>query len=184
MRLKPAIFLDRDGTLNYDPGYLHRIEDWRWLPGVVDALKALQKAGYELVVVSNQSGIARGYYGAADLLKLQAWLDSRLAEQGIKIAAWEYCPHGPDENCSCRKPEPGLILGAAERLGIDLAKSWMIGDKQSDAEAGLRAGCHSILLGKNPENPRPEALVCPDLPAAARMILERRELVSQEQRAF
>ena len=113
--LRRAIFLDRDGTLNKDTGYVHRKEDWHWLPGVVEALKRFHAVGYALVVVSNQSGLARGMYDLAALHELEAWINADLEAKGAAIDAWYYCPHLPEITgpCSCRKPAPGLILRAA-----------------------------------------------------------------------
>lgn len=149
MRLKRAVFLDRDGTLNQDVGYTHRISEWVWLPGTVGALKKLQKAGWLLVVASNQSGIGRGYYGWQDLQKLEGWVNTQLALAGVNIAGWYYCPHLPADGCSCRKPQPGLLLKAASELGIDLNVSWMLGDKISDIQAGLAAGCSSGMVANS-----------------------------------
>lgn len=151
--MNKAIFLDRDGTLNYDAGYTHKIEDWRWLPGAKTGLKKFYDAGWTLIVVSNQSGIGRGYYKREDLARLENWLNGELAKEGIKISAWRYCPHLPNEGCACRKPEPELLLGAAKELNVDLKRSWMIGDRMTDARAGLNAGCRAglILYDKKPE---------------------------------
>lgn len=153
MWLKRAIFLDRDGTLNFDSGYLHRIEDWRWLPGAIEGLRAFREAGYLLVVATNQSGIARGYYDQSQLTRLEEWVNTQLQEQGCPIDAWFHCPHLPGSGCYCRKPAPGMILEASVFLGIDLARSWMLGDRSSDIEAGLRAGCHAGLI-LNQQYPR------------------------------
>lgn len=133
-----AIFLDRDGTLNNDTGYVHRKEDWHWLPGVVETLRRFHAVGYLLVVVSNQSGIARGMFGEDDLHALEAWINEDLAASNAVIDAWYYCPHLPEVTgpCDCRKPEPGLLLRAAADLNIDLARSWMVGDRVRDMQAG------------------------------------------------
>lgn len=153
---RPAIFLDRDGTLNYDAGYTHRIGDWRWLPGALAGLAAFSKAGYPLVVVSNQSGIARGFYDSGQLKTLEAWLDDELARAGIRIAGWYYCPHGPDDKCLCRKPRPGLVLRAAAELDLDPGRSWLLGDRLSDLQAGAAAGC-KVGLVRNPAWPEETA---------------------------
>ena len=177
--LRRAIFLDRDGTLNKDTGYVHRKEDWHWLPGVVEALKRFHAVGYALVVVSNQSGLARGMYDLAALHELEAWINADLEAKGAAIDAWYYCPHLPEITgpCSCRKPAPGLILRAAEEMGLDLARSWMVGDRVRDVEAGLAAGCRCVLLrpaqgGYAADAPVPPGVaVAPHLAAAEVLIL-------------
>ena len=177
--LRRAIFLDRDGTLNKDTGYVHRKEDWHWLLGVVEALKRFHAVGYALVVVSNQSGLARGMYDLAALHELEAWINADLEAKGAAIDAWYYCPHLPEITgpCSCRKPAPGLILRAAEEMGLDLARSWMVGDRVRDVEAGLAAGCRCVLLrpaqgGYEADAPVPPGVaVAPHLAAAEVLIL-------------
>ncbi len=152
--MRPAIFLDRDGTLNDDVGYLYECEKWRWLPGAVEALALFAQKGYALVVITNQSGIARGYYTAADVHTLHTWLNATLNKQGLHIDAFYYCPHHPDFSgpCSCRKPSPYLLYQAAQDLDLDLSRSFMIGDKMSDVQAGLAAGCAAYLIDeKKPE---------------------------------
>ena len=146
---KRAIFLDRDGVINEDLGYVHRIEDFRFLPGVFEALRRLQKMGYALVVVTNQSGIGRGFYGEEEFMRLSGWMRERLQEEGIELLDILHCPHHPDAGCECRKPEPGMILEAARRHGIDLGRSWMVGDRPSDIEAARRAGVGGAILLQN-----------------------------------
>jgi len=142
-----AIFLDRDGVINVDHGYVGSIKDFEFISGVFEALRMLQKKGYKLFIVTNQSGIGRGYYSEEDFLKLTEWMLQRFEEEGIRIEEVAYCPHHPDAGCSCRKPEPGMIEKLARMYGIDLKNSYMIGDKPSDVEAGRRAGVgHQILL--------------------------------------
>lgn len=142
----PAVFLDRDGTLNVEKEYVFRYEDWEWIPGAVEGLKELGKMGFKLVVVSNQSGVARGYYARADMEELHRRVGEDLKSQGVTIAGFYYCPHGPGEGCACRKPEPGMILHAAKDLDIDLSRSFMVGDKAIDVEAGRRAGVRTFLV--------------------------------------
>lgn len=146
MAKRRAIFLDRDGTLNYDAGYTHKIADWHWKPDAIEALAKFQNNGWLLVVVSNQSGIGRGYYTLKQVKQLEAYIDAQLAQKNVQIAAWRYCPHLPEANCLCRKPKPGLILKAARQLNINLSRSWMIGDRLCDAEAGNAAGCQIGLV--------------------------------------
>ncbi len=142
-----AAFIDRDGVINEDRGYVHRREDFAWRPGAVDALARLQRAGRALVVVTNQSGIARGLYTLADLQALHGWMQDELQRQGVALAGIYACPHHPQavrpefrSDCDCRKPQPGLILQAQRELLLDLAASCLFGDKASDIDAGRRAG--------------------------------------------
>jgi D-glycero-D-manno-heptose 1,7-bisphosphate phosphatase len=148
-----AIFLDRDGTIIEDAGYLSRIEDIKFFPYSFEALFLLQKAGFMLFLVSNQSGIGKGKFTAERMLEVHSEVERQLQEQGINITGFYFCPHHPKaavpeyrQNCSCRKPEPGLLLKAAREHQIDLTKSFMIGDKISDPQSGKRAGCRSILV--------------------------------------
>jgi D-glycero-D-manno-heptose 1,7-bisphosphate phosphatase len=172
------VFLDRDGTLNLETGYVHDRAGWQWLPGAPQALARLHGFGYRLVVVSNQSGLARGLYGTADVDALHDYVNEDLAGRGAIIDAFYYCPHHPDftGDCSCRKPKPGLLLRATEELGLDCKRSWMIGDKISDIRAGRAAGCRSILVrtgyGHRAEADMPAGLpVADDLRAAAELII-------------
>lgn len=139
--MKKALFLDRDGTINADYAYVHDKEHFDFLPGVFDFCRAAQAKGYLIIVITNQSGIARGYYTEADLRALNDWMVARFAEEGVTIADVFHCPElsGPD-----RKPEPGLFLKARDKYGIDMAASVSLGDKPRDVEAGKRAG-----VGKN-----------------------------------
>ncbi len=147
--MRKAIFLDRDGVINEDFGYVHKVEDFCFLPGVFEALRHFKALGYKLILITNQSGIGRGYYSEEDFQKLTDWMQERLAKEGVRLDAIYYCPHHPQQGCDCRKPEPGMITQAAKEHGIDLTNSWMIGDKPSDIEAAKRAGVgHIILLKK------------------------------------
>jgi histidinol-phosphate phosphatase family protein len=140
------VFLDRDGTLVEDVGYTHRLEDYRLLDGVAPALRRLAAAGWRLAIVTNQSGIARGYYGVADFERFQAWLAADLAGRGVAIEASYFCPHLPDAGCACRKPATGMLERAREELGADLGASWVVGDHAVDAELARRAGCAGAVL--------------------------------------
>ncbi len=157
------VFLDRDGTLVRDTGYPHRPEDYELLPGVIGGLQTLAEAGYRFAIVTNQSGIGRGFFDEAAFHAFNELLFADLAESGIEIAATFFCPHTPEAGCSCRKPLPGLIDRARNVLGATLAESWLIGDSPGDAGAGLAAGCRGVVLTGTEE--------CPDLAAAASHIL-------------
>lgn len=144
---RPAAFLDRDGVLNVDKGYLYRSEDFEWIPGAIEAVKRLNDHGFLVFVVTNQSGVARGYYGEDDVARLHAWMNDELAKHGARIDKFYYCPHyteGPASEyvkaCQCRKPLPGLILAAFAEWDIDREKSFLIGDKDSDLVAAAAAG--------------------------------------------
>ncbi len=168
-----AVFLDRDGTLIEHVPYLSRPEEIRLLEGTVPALRLLSREGYRLFVVSNQSGLARGYFTKEDLAEVEAALDAVFTSCGIRIESMRYCPHHPKDECPCRKPAPGLILDLAAQYGIDLQRSWMVGDQQSDVGAGKRAGCRAILVGPDlriaPEG-QPD-FVSPDILGAAGLIV-------------
>ncbi|HET9103114.1 MAG TPA: HAD family hydrolase [Solirubrobacteraceae bacterium] len=140
------MFLDRDGTIIEDVGYPRDPAAVTVLPGALAALHALRGLGFALVVVSNQSGLARGLVSEAEAKAVHDRFLELCAAGGVRFDAVSYCPHGPEDGCDCRKPAPGMLLAAADRLGIDLTASFMIGDKASDVEAGRRAGCRTIRL--------------------------------------
>lgn len=150
---KKAIFLDRDGTINVDHGYVHQIDDFQFIEGVGKALKQLQDKGWLLVLVTNQSGIARGYFSEEQFLQLTEWLDWSLDEDyGVVMDGIYYCPHHPEgqgeyrEACDCRKPQSGMLIQAIKDLGIDPTKSVMVGDKLEDMLAGKNAGVKTNIL--------------------------------------
>jgi D-glycero-D-manno-heptose 1,7-bisphosphate phosphatase len=145
-----AVFLDRDGTLIEDVGYPDDPDGVRLVPGAADALAALRRGGFALVVVSNQSGIGRGLVTPEQAESVHERFVAELAAHGVELDDARYCPHAPDESCPCRKPSPGLLRDAASELGVDLAGSFMVGDKPSDVEAGRRAGCRTVLLAPAP----------------------------------
>lgn len=138
-----AVFLDRDGVLIADKGYISRPEDVEVLPGVRDALLRLQDAGWRLIVVTNQSGIGRGLFSVEDYERVTARMCALIQ---VEFGGSFFCPHVPEDGCDCRKPRPGLLLKAAQELGIDLAQSVMVGDRLSDVEAGSAAGCRLSLF--------------------------------------
>ncbi len=150
---RPAVFIDRDGVLNEERAFVYRPEDFVFIPGAIEALRLLQAAGYLLVVVTNQSGIARGLYTEADYLALSAHLRRSLQSSGIRLDAIEHCPHLPDAplpgyrlDCDCRKPRPGMLLRAIRTLDIDPRTSFLVGDRLSDVEAGRAAGLARCFL--------------------------------------
>lgn len=151
-----AVFLDRDGTINVEKNYLYRVEDFEFLPGVMEALKNFQEKGYLLVIITNQSGIARGYYTEDDFNKLNTWMLKKFQENGIEIAEVYYCPHHPDAiiekyriECDCRKPKLGMFYKAIEDLNIDINRSIAIGDKIRDCAIAETTGCRGFLVGDN-----------------------------------
>ncbi len=142
---RPAVFLDRDGVLIVERDFLIDPGDIEFYPETIKALAAI-KNHYMKIVISNQSGIARGYFSSEDVERVNSEISRTLGAKGIFIDAWFFCPHGPGDGCSCRKPRPGMILDAAEKLNIDLEKSWIIGDKSSDIEAGKACGIKTIMV--------------------------------------
>lgn len=150
---RKAAFIDRDGVLNEERAFVHRIEDFAFLPGAIEALRSLRAAGYLLVVITNQSGIARGLYTEADYLALTGHMRERLEAAGVTLDAVEYCPHLADApveqyrvDCDCRKPKPGMLTRAIRALDIDAPGSFIVGDRLSDLEAGRAAGVGRCCL--------------------------------------
>lgn len=154
-RPRPALFLDRDGVINVEKNYVHRIEDFEFMPGIFELCAAARERGLALVVVTNQAGIARGYYSEADYQRLTAWMLAEFRARGIALDAVYHCPYHPTAGIGDyrresfdRKPNPGMLLKARDALGLDLPGSLLIGDKTSDLEAGRAAGVgHLLLLG-------------------------------------
>ncbi|HUE85989.1 MAG TPA: HAD family hydrolase [Vicinamibacterales bacterium] len=184
--MRPAVFLDRDGTLNVDVGYLHALDDLELFPWTTDALRLLKRAGYLLVVISNQSGIALGFIDDGFVERAHQEIQRRLQRAGIALDGFYYCPHHPAalraelrRDCDCRKPRPGMIQQAARELDIDLSQSWTIGDKWIDVQVGHTAGTKSILVrtgwGRHAEARRPEGqpvdAICDNLMHAVTTIL-------------
>ena len=182
--LRPAVFLDRDGTIIVEKNYLIDPADLEFIPGVPQALKRLQNSGYLLVVVTNQSGVARGYFSVEQVGHLHDHMRKLLQKYGVNLAGVYSCPHHPTagtgeylKDCACRKGEPGMLFQAARDLGIDLQRSYMVGDKEADIVAGSAAGCKSILVKTghghkwlgSAENQGSE--IAADLPRAVEIIL-------------
>lgn len=148
-----AVFLDRDGTVNVEKEYLFRPEEFEFLPGAPEAIAALRNAGFKVIVVSNQSGVARGLFDPEAVDLLHDHIQKLLLPFQTQIDRFYFCPHHPTEGvgsyrieCDCRKGQPGMLLQASRELEIDLSRSYMVGDKASDVEAGTRAGCHPLLV--------------------------------------
>jgi D-glycero-D-manno-heptose 1,7-bisphosphate phosphatase len=173
----PAVFLDRDGVIIREKDFQCDLETVEFIPGAVQALRNLKK-NFLAVVISNQSGVARGYFTEDELFRFQRALDEMLARSNAVISAWYFCPHAPDDGCKCRKPKPGMILRAAEELPIDLPASWMVGDKSSDIGAGKAAGLKTILVRTGYAGQEPAAMdvkpdfVADDLLSAVDIIIE------------
>jgi len=146
---KKAVFLDRDGTLIVDHGYICKPSQVELLPGVIQALKSIQKADYLLIIVSNQSGVGRGYFTKEDVDQVNDHLNNILTAHGIKISEMYYCPHSPIDGCRCRKPEPGLVFQAINDFQIDRCQSYLIGDKWSDVETAVGANLKPVWLTKD-----------------------------------
>ena len=185
---RQAVFLDRDGTVIEEVGYLGRGDGVVLLPGAARAIRTLKENDFLVVVVSNQSGVGRGYFSETDIEKVHRKLSTDLASEGTEVDAFYYCPHHPQADietyrvdCGCRKPKPGMLRQAARELDIDLAGSFVVGDKLTDMEAGHRAGCHPVLVltgygreeldGVN-DSTQPD-FVASDLLAAAHWIIQR-----------
>ena len=178
--LRPAVFLDRDGVLNVDHGYVARREDFQWIDGAKTAVKTLNDAGYYVFIATNQSGIARGYYGEAEFRAVQRRVEERFAEAGIHFDGVYHCPHHPEITgaCECRKPGLGMYRRAARELGLDLARSIYVGDRPSDVLPALELGGMGFLALTGygalhaAEAPR-EVVVADDLAAVAEAVKRR-----------
>lgn len=148
--MNKALFLDRDGVINVDRVHLFRKEEFEFTRGIFDLCRKYSDTGYIILVITNQAGIAKGIYTEEDFMDLTAWMISRFREKGIKISKVYFCPHHPDfsGHCECRKPEPGMILKAINEFNLDISQCELIGDKETDLEAGRRAGIPESNLHK------------------------------------
>mgnify|MGYP003990067477 CR=1 FL=1 len=144
-----TIFLDRDGVINKEIKYLHNIKDFEFINGVFEICKYLISLDYKIIVITNQSGIARGYYTANDFQIITNWMIAQFNKNGVNILDVFYCPHLPDSNCNCRKPMPGMLLDAKYKHDIDMQKSWLIGDKENDIIAANNSGITNTILVKS-----------------------------------
>ncbi|MBO5588353.1 MAG: D-glycero-beta-D-manno-heptose 1,7-bisphosphate 7-phosphatase [Anaerovibrio sp.] len=150
--MNKAVFFDRDGTLNEEVHYLHKIEDFKWIEGAIDAIKYCNDNGFLAIVITNQSGVARGYYPESDIMKLYDWMNTDLAKHGAHLDGIYYCPHHPTGKvkeyaieCDCRKPKPGMLFNAKKDHNIDLKSSYLIGDSARDVECAEAAGVKGIM---------------------------------------
>lgn len=188
--MNKAVFVDKDGTLVEDVPYNVNPKKLRLTDGAIEGLRLLRQHGFLIIVVSNQAGIARGYFNEAALKRILTALQERLARHGLRVDGYFFCPHHPDgivpeysTACECRKPAPGMIMAAAEQYGIDLTQSWMIGDILDDIEAGHRAGCKTVLINNGNEtewklsNARLPTLIVNTLQHAAKRIVREPEFV-------
>lgn len=175
----PAVFVDRDGTINRDVHHLSNPDQLELLPGAAEGLRALYDAGCPLVVVSNQSPIGRGMFTEERLREIHSRLAEMLAAEGVRISGWYWCPHAPWESCTCRKPAPGMLIKARDEMGVILESSWIIGDRLSDLRAGRHVGARTILVATGygqeesllPECPKLAEFFVPTLREAAKEIL-------------
>lgn len=180
--MRRAVFLDRDGTINVDHGYTYQLSDLELFAGSSEAIRLLNEAQYLVIIITNQAGVAKGYFTEADVTAFNIELKRMLFFRGARIDAWYYCPHHPHGRplyniaCNCRKPAPGMIYRAQNDWDIDLSQSWVIGDKWTDLQAGIAAGCKPILVltgnGKKEVNHIPKLIPrCDNLLAAVKLIL-------------
>ena len=182
----PAVFLDRDGTINEDVGYLTDLAELHIYPYAPDAIRLLRRAGYAIVVVTNQGGVARGVLAESLVLRTHELMAERLTRAGASVDAWYYCPHHPESvvsglstPCECRKPGTAMPRAAAERLSLDLSRSWVVGDHWRDVQMGHAVGARAVLLrtghGRDQESARPDGqrveAICDNLIAATAFIL-------------
>ena len=174
---RKVAFLDRDGTINVDRGYVYRPEDWQFTERAVEAIALLRSAGFAVAVITNQSGIAAGYYTLDDLHRLHCYFQEELARAGTCVDAIAFCPHGAAENCDCRKPLTGMSSQVEQALGepLDYAASWTIGDKPADLGFGRALGTRTVLLRSRywneAELPQPPDLIADSLIKAVEAIL-------------
>ena len=144
-----TIFLDRDGVINKDVNYAYKIVDFEFIEGIFDVCISFQNLGYKIIIVTNQSGISRGYYSENDFQTITNWMLAQFKKNDINILDVFYCPHSPDSLCNCRKPKPGMLLNAKYKHNINMQNSWIIGDKEADIIAGISSGITNAILVKN-----------------------------------
>jgi D-glycero-D-manno-heptose 1,7-bisphosphate phosphatase len=141
-----TIFLDRDGVINKEVNYLYKIQDFEFIKGIFDACAYFQALNYSIIIISNQSGIGRGIYSEEDYEKINEWMLNEFFLKNISILDTFHCPHQPNSNCSCRKPKPGMLIEAKKKFNINMNRSWMIGDKETDIKSANLAGINNTIL--------------------------------------
>lgn len=141
-----TIFLDRDGVINKEVNYLHKIKYFEFIDGIFEACSYFKLLGYKIIIITNQSGIARGYFNENDYHNLTDWMLEQFKSKDIEILDIFYCPHGPESNCECRKPKPGMFIAAKNKHNINIKDSWMIGDSERDITAASLAGITNTIL--------------------------------------
>ena len=144
-----SIFLDRDGVINKDINYAYKIVDFEFIDGIFDVCIYFQNLGYKIIIVTNQSGISRGYYSENDFQTITNWMLAQFKKNDINILDVFHCPHSPDSHCNCRKPKPGMLLNAKHKHNINMQNSWIIGDKEADIIAGISSGITNTILVKS-----------------------------------
>ena len=172
MRIHKGVFLDRDGVINEDVHYLSKIEDFKLLPKVAQAIKLLNDNNFKVIVITNQSAIARGYFGESRLWEIHKKMENELAKEGAFVDGIYYCPHHPDDDCDCRKPKPTLGLTASKKHHINLKRSFVVGDSSTDIIFGKKLGCKTVFVGDE------TILVKADY--VTRSLLEAVEIILQE----
>ncbi|MCX6695744.1 MAG: D-glycero-beta-D-manno-heptose 1,7-bisphosphate 7-phosphatase [Candidatus Altiarchaeota archaeon] len=176
--MNKAVFLDRDGTINREIEYLSKVEDFEFLPNVITALMKLSSSPYKIIVVTNQSAIARGFLDIPGLEEIHKHMTGELSKNKVRVDKLYYCPHHPDDDCECRKPKAGMLREAAREFNIDLSKSYMVGDSTRDIQTGINAGCKTILVktgyaGKDGSYDVKPDYVAEDLKDAVEIILRK-----------
>jgi D-glycero-D-manno-heptose 1,7-bisphosphate phosphatase len=188
MALNRAVFLDRDGTINVEREFLYRPEDFRFIQGAPQAIRLLNEAGFLVIVVTNQSGIARGFYDEAAVNRLHRHMDAQLARFGARIDAYYFCPHHPEygtgeyrKSCACRKPMDGMLRRGASEFSLDLSASFIVGDRLVDVAAGLKAGCRPMLV-RTGYGAAESAGIPPEIPVYADLLEAARVIVGGDDR--